>query len=93
MSSKEGSKAPKPAPTIPEFPSGWIVRPIGSWDPVMHEGPGFHSTTHGPYGYYAYHGPEDRETDESQEEGPAEPKQQEEPAKEQDEAAMEQEQA
>ena len=76
MSSKEGDKV-KPAPPIPEFPAGWIVRPIGSWDPAVHEGPGFRSTSNGP---------EDMETDESKEEEPVESEPQEGPAKEEQEA-------
>lgn len=65
--SKESGEV-NPQPAIPELPAGWILRPIGSWDPVVHAGPGFHSTTHGPYGYYAYYGSEDKKTDESKEE-------------------------
>ena len=99
MSSKEGGKA-KAAPTIPEFPPGWIVQPMGSWDPVVKQGPGFYSSTHGPYGFYAYHSPEGMETDEPKEKQEEPAKEPEEPAKEPEEPAekpeepvMEQEQA
>ena len=95
MSSKDGGKV-KPAPPIPEFPAGWIVKPIGSWDPVIREGPGFYSATHGPYGYYAYQGSEDMDTDKSKEQEPEEPKskeQEQEEPKKQEEPVKKEEQA
>ena len=97
MSSKEGGKVKEAAaaqPVIPEFPAGWIVRPIGGWDPVVHEGSGFHSTSYGPYGYYASYGSEDTEEDKPKEGEPEEPKDEGEPVlMEQEPVAEEQEQA
>ena len=65
--SQELSRTPIKAPAIPDFPPGWTVRPFGSWEPVVHEGP--HSTqwTWGPYGYHATYG-EDMETEKQEEE-------------------------
>lgn len=90
MASQSGGKV---KPAIPEFPAGWIVRPIGNWDPTVYERPGYHSTTHGPFGYYAYYGPEDMETDESKDEKKAEPEETPQPEQQQDKPAEEQTQA
>ena len=65
--SQELTRTPGKAPAIPDFPPGWTVRPFGSWEPVVHEGP--HSTqwTWGPYGYHATYGG-DMETEKQEEE-------------------------
>lgn len=55
------------SPAIPDFPPGWAVKPFGSWEPVVHEGPQFTQWTWGPYGYHATYGEEKMETEKQEE--------------------------